>query len=599
MRKLCKIANFPAVVFCLSFFVLIVLLCECNLSWDAGGGSDSSEDGYLEVYEGEGDGCLPFEICNGVDDDCDGEVDEDFDCVQWSIVECTTSCGSRGSWFCSDECRMPSSEECPPPAEECNSIDDDCDTVVDNGFSCVKGDVQECVTTCGVGTKICGDDCRWEDCHGDSGQCDPGQVRDCSMELSCGVGVKVCGEDCYWGDCQREISEEICNGRDDDCDTMIDEGLMEVISGDIRLTYTDRASSLPFIAWTGSNYFIFWTEGDYVPEPASSDREIYAAIVSGDGVVGRSDILVTSSPGDRFGAVPVVSSMDVALFWSDYRSGNDYDIYMCKFNFAGYKEGADLRLVGSAGDSIYAGAVWDGSGYAVAWVDDRDGNDAEIYFQLFSSVGSALTSSVRITDNDFEDQFPLQPIWTGSEYLVVFNTERGGDSRCMIAVVSADGSIANPPRPVVDEEAHFCIAGYDDVDQLIGLGWMTGAMRGSSNLRFVLLDSELNITGEPITVYGEATLTQYPTVHYNAEKRLFYITWVEQNGWDTGGECFFAEVNYDGQIVTQPMVVSSSEGHVWSVCSSRWNGRRYVVTWQDDRDLSGSLEVYLSVLGCR
>jgi hypothetical protein len=75
------------------------------------------------------------ETCNGFDDDCDEDVDEDFECAAGRIVPCTTACGTVGSGECSAACDAPADAACVPPDEVCNDTDDDCDGVVDEGVA--------------------------------------------------------------------------------------------------------------------------------------------------------------------------------------------------------------------------------------------------------------------------------------------------------------------------------------------------------------------------------------------------------------------------------------------------------------------------------
>ncbi len=70
------------------------------------------------------------EECNGRDDDCDGVCDNGFECCQGTSESCTTSCGSQGSHICSGSCTWGT---CLPPAEVCNGVDDDCDGQTDEG----------------------------------------------------------------------------------------------------------------------------------------------------------------------------------------------------------------------------------------------------------------------------------------------------------------------------------------------------------------------------------------------------------------------------------------------------------------------------------
>ncbi|MBZ0121938.1 MAG: putative metal-binding motif-containing protein [Sandaracinaceae bacterium] len=73
------------------------------------------------------------EVCNAVDDDCDGSPDQTFACVQNTAVTCTTTCGSTGSGLCTASCGEPAM--CNPPAESCNGADDDCDGLIDDGVT--------------------------------------------------------------------------------------------------------------------------------------------------------------------------------------------------------------------------------------------------------------------------------------------------------------------------------------------------------------------------------------------------------------------------------------------------------------------------------
>jgi hypothetical protein len=73
----------------------------------------------------------PAEICNGIDENCDTVADDGFACAREGTGPCTTSCGSTGSRSCSADCAWGG---CIPPAEACNGADDDCDGETDENF---------------------------------------------------------------------------------------------------------------------------------------------------------------------------------------------------------------------------------------------------------------------------------------------------------------------------------------------------------------------------------------------------------------------------------------------------------------------------------
>ncbi len=181
----------------------------------------------------------PTESCNGVDDNCNGEIDEGFACQVGESVTCTTSCGSAGTGACTMACEVPNGPGCTPPVEACNGLDDDCDTACDNGLECCQGQTGACTTPAGApGSRTCSAACTWgtctatgEACNGldddGDGVCDDG--FDCCLGSSgactttCGsTGTRTCGGSCIWTSCSPPA--ETCNGLDDNCNGLCDDG---------------------------------------------------------------------------------------------------------------------------------------------------------------------------------------------------------------------------------------------------------------------------------------------------------------------------------------------------------------------------------------
>ncbi|RME24171.1 MAG: hypothetical protein D6806_10000, partial [Deltaproteobacteria bacterium] len=94
--------------------------------------------GLMYCIDGEFSSCsgqvLPApEACNGMDDDCDGNIDEDLPSLVCGLGACRTTVES---------CMDGAAQACPAQntagREECgNGVDDDCDGVVDEGCRCV------------------------------------------------------------------------------------------------------------------------------------------------------------------------------------------------------------------------------------------------------------------------------------------------------------------------------------------------------------------------------------------------------------------------------------------------------------------------------
>jgi hypothetical protein len=177
------------------------------------------------------------DACDGIDNDCNGVCDQSSTCCRGASGSCTTTCGSTGSRVCGASCSW---SVCSPPPEICNGIDDDCNSACDDGFACCAGATTSCTTTCGsTGTHVCQPSCTFgavctppaETCNGiddncnamvDEGfTCSVGATRPCTA--TCGsTGVQTCDPFCAWGACVPPA--EVCNTVDDNCNGTIDEG---------------------------------------------------------------------------------------------------------------------------------------------------------------------------------------------------------------------------------------------------------------------------------------------------------------------------------------------------------------------------------------
>ena len=131
------------------------------------------------------------ESCNGLDDDCDGLVDEGLDADGDGYTVCGTLPGG-GTRPGSIDCDDANVAVHPGAAEVCNGIDDDCDGVIDPGCSCTDGSTVACGSRVGV----------------------------------CRQGTSTCAAGAY-GTCAGSVAAgpESCDGSDQDCDGTVDEGV--------------------------------------------------------------------------------------------------------------------------------------------------------------------------------------------------------------------------------------------------------------------------------------------------------------------------------------------------------------------------------------
>ncbi len=322
------------------------------------------------------------EICDGVDQDCDGAEDEDaVDAAWWYPDEDGDGAGGEAArvWECaSPEGFIPTGGDCddadaasaPGAAESCNGVDDNCDGAVDertaadvsawtpdldaDGFGVAGDSLLACQPPAGWGEGT--DDCddsessvhpgARERCDGLDNDCD-GEVDDEGADAGlwfedtdadgygAGEGTLACtapagasgnAYDCDDSDASRAPGRpEVENDLDDDCDVLVDEE--SIVAGVLVVSEVMRQ---PYAGGSGTstNVNAQWFE---VHNPGTADVDVSGWFVSdqdGDGFYfpAAFDLVVPASGHLAFcyDDATFADPSDCAWQWGDVTAGTPW-----------------------------------------------------------------------------------------------------------------------------------------------------------------------------------------------------------------------------------------------------------------------------------
>ncbi len=162
------------------------------------------------------------ELCNGVDDDCDGQTDESAagamsfypdkdgdlfgDAKAPAIVSCTKPNGGAAYVVNNLDCDDSKKEINPDMEESCNGADDNCNVTIDEGVP---------TTTYYV------------DADGDGYGSVSGALDKCSQPGGYVANKDDCDDSPAGGSKKFPGNPEVCDGLDNDCNTQVDEGKVD------------------------------------------------------------------------------------------------------------------------------------------------------------------------------------------------------------------------------------------------------------------------------------------------------------------------------------------------------------------------------------
>ena len=546
------------------------------------------------------------ETCNGVDDDCDGRNDEgttgstgeDGVC---SVRERTCRAGVPGV-----EPMLDDLQDFEPMDARCDGLDNDCDGRVDEGvpqgpvcflgqgvcrvpgtMACVRG-AMECLGPLGEPPSLFDPTCDGldEDCDGKSDEdyasltCGEGRCAATSIPSECVEGVEM---PCRPG----EPVAESCNGVDDDCNGVVDDATpMPAVP--LRIREGIRSIGPPGLVFDGDRFVLaFWDDG-------TPPEFTVAAVGMDDEVVVAPTRIVQSSANDPplTGSPKLLASADSTLIvWQD-RLGNDTSQH--------HISTARLARNGEVSDEVrttitgvyvpdpmprYAlhqpsiSRLPDGN-YLVVYSRAIPGGTQNIEAQVLSPaldarIGNALLVGSSVGDSTVEmvamDESSFVLGWWGEDGL---QAARVGYAAGVVSVVEGARlvSMESVGRRGVVRSA------FSLVQTTLGVAmvWPQGAASPTPGIRWVHFDRSLDQVQGPLRITD--TVAFDPSIAWTGHS--FGLVWSEVRNADGVGDLWFQRLDSRGGGVGAAGRVIEGLPPVGAYSASLlWTGTEFAVAY--------------------
>ena len=533
------------------------------------------------------------EMCNGRDDDCDAQIDNGFDVGDACSVG-LGACLRHGAQQCTPDGQGTECSAVPGQASQelCGTgIDENCNGAVDEGFPPLGIPCAEGIGACrDEGATVCTPNRLAVECSAEPGQptpelCGTGTDENCDgntnegyealgNECALGIGAcresgnRVCTPDLRNLTCDAvpgQPSVELCGtGIDENCNNLVDEGFLHVGQA--------CAESAGDCVLDGQ----FACTADLLDVLCDTTRAqpLFGAVVEASNAAPATDEVTSAmvvSAGAEFGVV-----------WAADDGARSH-AYFTRVQSDGTLPVPDLELSGVAGDADAPSVAWSGASYLAAWTDTRDGGSEEIYAQRIAADGSAIDVAMRLTDDAALSTEPAVA-WSDGLFGLAWVDTRAGNQEIFFSTLQEDGTVvADNVRITADFARSFSptiafnYAGF-------GVAFVDHRSLAKEVYFVRLSETGLKVTEEMAITAGSNDPKDLAMLWTG---QTYGLTWVDN---PTGNDqIFLAGLTHQGSVIDAIVPLTDGTSNATEP-SGVWTGTGFGLTWVDD--VSGSPAIY-------
>jgi hypothetical protein len=388
---------------------------------------------------------------------------------------------------------------------------------------------------------------------------------------------------------------EVCDGRDNDCDGAIDDQPAcnrtcdqdEKRAGELRVTTGPANAVGPVLAWSGSAYGLAWIDS------RDGHTEIYFARLDASGAKIGADVRVTQVSSSKNGVRLVWSGSEYALAWTDNRDGND-EIYFARLDASGAKIGGDVRVTNQPAPSESPVLAWSGSRYGLAWYDSQTAGTG-IYMTMLDRTGSKLYPELRIdTAPSGSGPAPSSLVWNGTDFGLAWDDNRSGNAEIYFTRVDAARTKVGPDVRVTNDPGSSYGAILVWTGGQYGVTWVSDPGDGTRTVHFIgLTPAGVRIGAATPVAVG---FSDAPATAWTGEE--FGVAWDFRASPAVRSDVFFGRLDASG--AKQGVDIQVTDTPLGSGTPSIvWTGAEYGVAWGETQAGNSQLdEIHFARIGC-
>lgn len=345
--------------------------------------------------------------------------------------------------------------------------------------------------------------------------------------------------------------------------------------GDILVEHaTGSVIQERLFVWNGSGYGIVWEDS------TTNSLEVFFTSINTEGTKEISNIQVTASDSkNSYWPSVTWSGTQYGLAWMDTRNSStaEDDIYFCRLNISGVKQGSDVRVTSNVEHQICPSIAWNGTEYGIAWDDFRNydgGSDAnwEIYFARMSSTGTKLSSDIRVTNATNMSHMPTL-VRAGTGYGLFFKDHRSSSGDVYYTMLNSSGTKQAAEKNIsnVSSSINFTIAAAWTGSNF---GVVYESFRTSNELLFERINTSGTAVCNEMEIDGKADFGE-PSIVWNGSEYGMVFDADAANGVST---VYFARVGLTGGLIGGLIPLTDSTHDCYG-SKIQWTGSEYGVLW--------------------